>query len=92
MRDVAAAAGVSLMTVSRVVNAAISVAAEPWASQVRVIDTVPVFTPGNKYRDAMTVHGLPTIVRQSDGIHLNDAGSQLAAQLVLSYVLKDFKP
>jgi hypothetical protein len=76
--------------IARVVNAAIEVAAEPWRDQVRVIDTVPVFTPGNRYRDSMNVGGRPTIVRQSDGIHLNDAGSQLAAQLVLSSVRTDF--
>ena len=32
----------------------------------------------------MTIDGQPTIVRQSDGIHLNDAGSALAAKLVLA--------
>jgi lysophospholipase L1-like esterase len=77
--------------ISRVVNAAVAVAAEPWLDQVRVIDTVPVFTPGNRYRDSMIVNGAPTVVRQSDGIHLNDAGSQLAAQLVLGYAWKDFQ-
>ena len=41
-------------------------------------------------RVTMTINGEPTIVRESDGIHLNDAGSQLAAKLVLSYVDKDF--
>jgi lysophospholipase L1-like esterase len=76
--------------ISRVVNAAIDVAAEPWLAQIRVIDTVPVFTPGNRYRDSMTIGGEPTIVRQSDGIHLNDAGSSLAAKLVLSAVDADF--
>jgi hypothetical protein len=76
--------------ISRVVNAAIDVAAEPWLAQVRVIDTVPVFTPGNRYRDSMTISGEPTIVRQADGIHLNDAGSTLAAKLVLSAVDADF--
>jgi len=76
--------------ISRVVNAAIDVAAEPWRDQVRIIDTVPVFTPGNIYRDSMTIGGSPTIVRESDGIHLNNAGSQLAAKLVLSYVDQDF--
>jgi lysophospholipase L1-like esterase len=76
--------------ISLVVNAGIEVAAEPWRSQVRVIDTVPTFTPGNRYRDAMTINGEPTIVRQSDGIHLNDAGSSLAAQLVLTRVDYDF--
>jgi lysophospholipase L1-like esterase len=76
--------------ITRVVNAAIDVAAEPWLAQVRVIDTVPVFTPGNRYRDSMTIGGEPTIVRQSDGIHLNDAGSVLAGKLVLSAVDADF--
>jgi lysophospholipase L1-like esterase len=76
--------------IARVVNAAIEVAAEPWRDQIRVIDTVPVFTPGNKYRDSMTINGQPTIVRESDGIHLNDAGSSLAEKLVLAAVDRDF--
>ncbi len=58
-----------------------AVAAQPWAAQVRVIDTVPIFTPGFAYRDAMTVEGKQTIVRQADGIHLNEAGSQPARHL-----------
>lgn len=78
--------------ISRVVNAAIGVAAEPWADQIRVVDTVPVFTPGGRYRDAMPVGGTPTIVRESDGIHLNGAGSQLAAKLVMGVLERDFKP
>jgi hypothetical protein len=76
--------------ISRVVDAAVTVAAQPWADQVRMIDTVPVFTPGFVYRDAMTVNGQATIVRQADGIHLNDAGSQLAATIVEAAVAKDF--
>ena len=31
--------------ITRVVNAAVRVAAQPWASQVRVIDTIPIFAP-----------------------------------------------
>jgi hypothetical protein len=77
--------------VSRVVNAAIKVAAQPWADEIRIIDMVPVFTPNFVYRDAMTVNGQPTIVRQPDGIHLNDAGSQLAANIVISAVGQDFR-
>jgi lysophospholipase L1-like esterase len=73
-----------------VVNAAIEVAAQPWRDQVRLIDTVPVFTPGEHYRDSMTVNGQPTIVRESDGIHLNGAGSSVAAKLVLATVDQDF--
>ena len=72
------------------VNAAVKVAAEPYASQVRVIDTVPVFTPGDEYRDSMDVDGEPTIVRESDGIHLNEAGSSIAADVVLGELRRDF--
>jgi lysophospholipase L1-like esterase len=76
--------------ISLVVNAAIEVAAEPWRDQIRVLDTVPVFTPGNRYRDSMTVNGQPTIVRQSDGIHLNNAGSAFVSKLVLGLIDQDF--
>jgi hypothetical protein len=75
---------------ARVVNAAIFVAAEPWLDEVRVLDTVPIFTSGDVYRDSITINGQPTIVRQSDGIHLNDAGSALATRYVLAAVRQDF--
>jgi hypothetical protein len=78
--------------ISRVVNAAIAVAAQPWADQVRILDTVPIFTPGFVYRDAMTVNGSPTIVRMPDGIHLNDAGSNVAADAVEALLARDFTP
>jgi hypothetical protein len=76
--------------IARVVNAAIKVAAQPWADQVRVIDSVPIFTPGEIYRDSMDVEGKATIVRESDGIHLNEAGSELLAKLVLADIGQDF--
>jgi hypothetical protein len=76
--------------IARAVNAAIAVAAEPFRSHVRVIDTVPIFTPGAKYRDAMKVGGVDRIVRQADGIHLNELGAKLAADQVLTLMGKDF--
>jgi lysophospholipase L1-like esterase len=76
--------------ISRIVNAADVVAAEPWQSQIDVVDTVPVFTPGFRYRDAMSVGGQQTIVRQSDGIHLNDAGSALEAKLVVAQLEQSY--
>jgi hypothetical protein len=76
--------------VARTVNAAITVAADPFRSQVRVIDTVPLFTPGARYRDAMSINGTDRIVRQADGIHLNETGARLAADLVLSLIRRDF--
>jgi lysophospholipase L1-like esterase len=73
-----------------VVNAAIEVAAEPWRDQITVVDTVPVFTPQERYRDAMSVAGRPTIVRESDGIHLNGAGSAVAEKLVLAAIDQNY--
>jgi len=76
--------------VDEVVNAAVKVAAQPWADQVRIIDTVPVFTPGERYTDSIEVDGADTIVRESDGIHLNEAGSEIAADLVIDRLDQDF--
>ena len=75
--------------VARVVDAAIPVAAEPWRRQVRVIDSVPIFTP-HGYRAAMPVNGADTIVRASDGIHLNETGANLLAGVVLDRIRQDF--
>jgi lysophospholipase L1-like esterase len=72
--------------VARTVNAAIAVAAEPLRSTVRVFDTVPIFTPGAKYRDAID----GKIVRQADGIHLNEAGARIAADHVVALIDRDF--
>lgn len=77
--------------IARTVNAAIGVAAQPWRSQVRVLDTVPIFTPGARYRASMPVDGSDAIVRESDGIHLNKAGSSLLADHVLAAVDRDFE-
>ena len=56
-----------------------------------MIDMVPIFTPGDSYRDAMPIDGEETIVRESDGIHLNEAGSALAAEIVLEAIDRDFE-
>jgi hypothetical protein len=76
--------------IARVVNAAIAVARDPWRAQVRLIDTVPIFTPGARYRASMPIDGRDTIVRESDGIHLNEAGSALLADEVLAAIDRDF--
>ena len=76
--------------IERVVNAAITVAAEPWRADVRVIDTVPLFTPGDRYRDEIDVGGRPTLVREADGIHLNRRGASLLADRVEAALGRDF--
>jgi hypothetical protein len=77
--------------IAHAVNAAIRVAAEPYRAQVRVLDMTALFTPGERYRAAMTVGGREAIVRESDGIHLNDAGARVAADQVLRAIESDFR-
>jgi uncharacterized protein len=79
-----------LAEVARTVNAAIEVAAQPFRAQVRVLDMTELFTPGGRYRDAMTIDGRRRIVRDADGIHLNNTGAGLAAEQVLEAVRRDF--
>jgi lysophospholipase L1-like esterase len=72
------------------VNQAIEAAAAERGAAVRVVDLRPTFTPGDTYRDAIDIGGKQTIVRQSDGIHLNEDGASVAADLVLEAIYKDF--
>jgi hypothetical protein len=72
------------------VNEAIRQAAAAHGPAVRVVDLVPTFTPGDSYRDSITIDGKQTIVRESDGIHLNEEGSSVAADLVLGALDRDF--
>ena len=72
------------------VNQAVRQAAAARGPAIRVLDLVPTFTPGDSYRDSIEVDGKQTIVRRSDGIHLNDEGSAVAAGLVLEAIDRDF--
>jgi len=76
--------------VERLVNQSLTVAAAPYRAQVRVLDTVPILTPGDRFRTAMTVGDRERVVRAPDGIHLNDTGSGVAADLVVEALHKDF--
>src|SRR4051794_8514468 len=72
------------------VNTAVEQAAAERGAAVRVVDLRPTFTPGDSYRDSIEIDGQQTIVRESDGIHLNEEGSSVAADLVLQAVDRDF--
>jgi lysophospholipase L1-like esterase len=76
--------------VARVVNEGIAVAAQPFRVHVRVLDMAELFTPGGDYRDSIEVDGDDRIVRESDGVHLNDEGAELAADRVLEAIRSDF--
>jgi lysophospholipase L1-like esterase len=77
--------------IARAVNAAIAVAATPYRAQVRVLDMVPTFTPGGRYRAAMDVDGREELVRNADGIHLNERGAAVAAEQVIAALRSDFE-
>lgn len=72
------------------VNAAVYAAAAPIRADVRVLDMGAIFTPEDRFRNAIDLDGRETIVREPDGIHLNDAGSALAAEEVEAALARDF--
>lgn len=72
------------------VNAAVYAAAAPIRSSGRVLDMGAIFTPEDRFRNAIDVDGRETIVREPDGIHLNDAGSAIAAEEVEAALARDF--
>jgi lysophospholipase L1-like esterase len=72
------------------VNQAIRAEAAKRGGAVRVVDLIPTFTPGDTYRDSISIDGKSTIVRESDGIHLNEGGASIAADLVLQALDRDF--
>ncbi len=76
--------------ISQLVNESARIAAVPWLSQIRIIDLVPIFTPGGVYRDSMEIDGADTIVRDSDGLHLTRPGAELAADAVMERLSADF--
>jgi lysophospholipase L1-like esterase len=82
--------GAARAKIARAVNAAVLAAAQPYRAHVRVLDMNALFTPGGRYRASMDVGGRDTIVREADGIHLNDAGAALAADLVVAGMKADF--
>jgi hypothetical protein len=77
--------------IARSVNAAVRAAAAAYRADVRVLDMTTLFTPDGEYRDDMLVDGRQELVREADGIHLNETGSELAADEVLDAMAQDFK-
>ena len=76
--------------IARAVNAAIRAAAAPYRAQVRVLYMATLFTPDWRYRDSMHVDGRETLVRDADGIHLNEDGAAIAADAVSAALRRDF--
>lgn len=76
--------------ITRVVNDAIRVAGAGFGAPVQVVDVAELFTPGFAYRDALEVGGRERLVRDPDGIHLNERGAELLAERLLERLRRDF--
>jgi len=57
----------------------------------RARSALEFFTPEGRYADAIDVGGERRLVREADGIHLNEAGSELAADEVMRALGEDFE-
>ena len=64
------------------INYAIRQAAAEVGPQVRVVDTVPAISPGNRFRRRVRYRGRRVVVRDRDGVHLTRAGARIASDLV----------
>jgi lysophospholipase L1-like esterase len=75
--------------VYRAVNRAIHRSAARVGRGVRVIDLVPVFTPGGEFRRYVRFRGKRVNARQDDGVHLSVAGAHIAATLLVDRLKAD---
>ena len=69
-----------LARVFRGVNRAIR---EGIAGRAQLLDLVPVFTPGWRYRDTIPWNGKEVPVRQRDGVHIGYQGDWIATTLAI---------
>jgi len=73
----------------RVVNGAIKRGAARVGGGARVVDLVPVFTPGGQYRRYVRFRGETVDARRPDGVHLSPAGASIAATLLVDRLRDD---
>ena len=57
--------------------------------RVRLVDTIPVLSPGNRYRRRVRYRGKTVVVRGRDGVHLTTAGARIARDLVVRAMRAD---
>jgi len=76
--------------ITRVVNDAIRVAAAGFGAPVQVVEAAGLFSPGFRYRDGLEIGGRERLVRDPDGIHLNERGAELLADRLLERLGRDF--
>ena len=71
------------------VNAGITAAAEEAAEGVRVVDTVPVLSPGYRFKRRIRYKGRRVVIRDDDGVHLTVGGARVARDLVVRAMRRD---
>ena len=76
------------VAINKAVRAAAAV--DPRPSEVTVVDIAPIITPKFTYHRTARIDEHRTIVREHDKQHLNDAGSNRAADEVLKALAEDF--
>jgi hypothetical protein len=76
--------------IANAVNVGVEAAAAPYRAQVDLLPTDPTFSPDGHYTDAIEVDGREQIVRESDGIHLNDLGSKILSEQVIADLGQDY--
>lgn len=82
--------GGNFASVFRGVNDGIQRAASRFQpDQVTVLDLRKTFTPGGGYRGSIRWQGKTRQVRQSDGVHLNNAGAAITADLITRQLRAD---
>ncbi|MEA2167227.1 MAG: uncharacterized protein QOF76_527, partial [Solirubrobacteraceae bacterium] len=76
--------------ISRTVNGSVRAAAAAYARDVHIVDFTALFTPGNTFRESMSVGGRDELVRLPDGIHLNETGGEVAADAIMARMAQDY--
>jgi hypothetical protein len=71
------------------VNTGIRDAAQTLPGRLGLINANAYFTPGNRYRDYMTVDGQGFTIHEPDGIHLDATADAYAAKLVLRQLVAE---
>ncbi len=76
--------------ITGVVNDAIRVAAAGFGAPVQIVDAAELFSPGFRYRDTLAVGGRERLVRDPDGVHLNERGAEVLADRLVQRLGRDF--
>ena len=75
-------------TVGLAVNYALRLAAKRF-DRARLLDMAEIFTPGYRYRRRMVIDGKRVVVRERDGVHLNETGAAVALRSIRRAMLAD---